>query len=708
MKNLLIFLIIFANYLYCQGINPCSPSPLLHQDFSESGLSSLKNTGYNDLVDNPDLDLGPGGLPKEGAAKILIIYAKFCEDDFDSAPETNNWPSTLNSLPSWATNTISPSILSKYSDPSISGYYKEMSMGKVDLIGSVCPVLFIPSHPMDYYYFSNGRGLNYLTEEALNFAANYVNFADYDIYDPNDLNHNHVLNEPDGRVDFVAICFRNASIAKLENPNSLQNKYQGICSLTGNYRTFGSGAEELTFNGKTISAGTLRSGTFQTGIYDLHTQLPVILHEIGHYYFGLSHSKNCGHFSLMDGNAAGLMNAYERSLLGWINTITLTDNSNVVFSDFLNSNTAYKKLINNTNNDWQCFYFYYIGNSSYYETQWRFSNSGTLVNPGFGVVIIQAFSEWLGYLMSAQGNWDWVKINGVYKYPFEKLQPNPFSGKASKDLVDVETTQGKKIHSDFIGTQKDLWNIGYNEVFDEYSNPSSIVYNNLPKHYFELIGISGGNTVFRTYNSLPQDYCISKPQFTRLSANSNGRVLLNWSANLEPNISFYEISRKEYQFGNTWQTIGTTTNNSFVDNQYEYMGPTFGNIALSYRVTCHSSNIVNHYSIFSDNVNTTGEGLYKSNNNSPGNTCKGFILDQNYPNPFNPSTTINYQIPNNGLVILKVYDILGNEIKTLVNENKPAGRYSVSFNAGYLSSGVYIYKLNAVGFVSSKIMMLIK
>jgi len=92
-----------------------------------------------------------------------------------------------------------------------------------------------------------------------------------------------------------------------------------------------------------------------------------------------------------------------------------------------------------------------------------------------------------------------------------------------------------------------------------------------------------------------------------------------------------------------------------------------------------------------------------------------FILFQNYPNPFNPSTTIKYTIPNVTLsgvegsrVILKIYDVIGNEIATLVNENKPAGNYEVSFDAKNFSSGTYFYKLQAGSFVETKKMLLIK
>lgn len=91
-------------------------------------------------------------------------------------------------------------------------------------------------------------------------------------------------------------------------------------------------------------------------------------------------------------------------------------------------------------------------------------------------------------------------------------------------------------------------------------------------------------------------------------------------------------------------------------------------------------------------------------NTSPEN----FVLQQNYPNPFNPTTKIEYQIADFGFASLKVYDILGNEVATLVNENKAPGIYEVQFNASQLASGVYIYSLRAGGFTQTKKMVLMR
>jgi len=85
-----------------------------------------------------------------------------------------------------------------------------------------------------------------------------------------------------------------------------------------------------------------------------------------------------------------------------------------------------------------------------------------------------------------------------------------------------------------------------------------------------------------------------------------------------------------------------------------------------------------------------------------------FNLQQNYPNPFNPNTLIKYQIPELSFVTLKVYDVLGNEITTLVNEEKSAGSYEVEFDGNQLTSGIYFYQLRADSFVETKKMALMK
>jgi hypothetical protein len=100
----------------------------------------------------------------------------------------------------------------------------------------------------------------------------------------------------------------------------------------------------------------------------------------------------------------------------------------------------------------------------------------------------------------------------------------------------------------------------------------------------------------------------------------------------------------------------------------------------------------------------TVTGIDKNSDEIPYN----FALMQNYPNPFNPSTNLSFVIGNSSFISLKVYDILGNEVATLVNEEKPAGSYEISFDASNLAGGVYFYRLTAGNYSDVKKMMVMK
>lgn len=167
----------------------------------------------------------------------------------------------------------------------------------------------------------------------------------------------------------------------------------------------------------------------------------------------------------------------------------------------------------------------------------------------------------------------------------------------------------------------------------------------------------------------------------------------------------------------TGAVVGTFDNITYTKEQLER----YDN--ASYQVDCGNITSGNYYlrlvtsvqgdaGYFLGNVQNNEEELEKHNYNQinfDGTALPTvYVLSQNFPNPFNPATTINYQLPQTGFITLKVFDILGREVATLVNEQKIQGRYSVNFNASRLASGVYIYQVRVNDFVSSKKMMLVK
>ncbi|WP_337871642.1 zinc-dependent metalloprotease [Ignavibacterium sp.] len=128
------------------------------------------------------------------------------------------------------------------------------------------------------------------------------------------------------------------------------------------------------------------------------------------------------------------------------------------------------------------------------------------------------------------------------------------------------------------------------------------------------------------------------------------------------------------------------------------------NSAFNFIIQNYPDNIISNFALAEIIDNT--EMLSK--NSAVSNIDVSQFSLSNYPNPFNPATTISYSIPTNQKVTIKVYDILGKEVATLVNETKTAGNHQVSFNAGNLSSGIYIYMIQTNNFTASKKMLLIK
>lgn len=143
-------------------------------------------------------------------------------------------------------------------------------------------------------------------------------------------------------------------------------------------------------------------------------------------------------------------------------------------------------------------------------------------------------------------------------------------------------------------------------------------------------------------------------------------------------------------------TFRSTTYQWYInENKYPVLG-------ISY-VEMQTNGIISKYKQIDYNTETPTDI-----NEEPKQIVNEFELSQNFPNPFNPSTIISYSIPQSSFVTLKVYDIIGNEVATLVNQNQQAGKYDIRFDARNLSNGVYMYSIKTDNFTSTKKMILMK
>jgi hypothetical protein len=297
-----------------------------------------------------------------------------------------------------------------------------------------------------------------------------------------------------------------------------------------------------------------------------------------------------------------------------------------------------------------------------------------------------------------------------------------------------------------MGDRWDAWKPDYNEVFSTYSSPSTLKWNNDTSGIFIWFNSSSGYTAnINIYRAT--EYGGNQSLATILAATPPSRPMglkinrtdctnnyiypvLSWNHNMEPDM--LQTPRnilKRYKIYRAFDALNTVPQNyteidditidkdvtpTYIDyNVYsDCNGIGQGDVnRIRYKIKAVDNTA--WASVYSDFVSITSQYLNRGGDDGDGlvfnpETPKQFNLSQNYPNPFNPVTKINFALPKQGFVTLKIYDITGREIQKLVSEVKQAGYYSVDFNGSSLSSGVYFYKIQSGDFISVKRMVLIK
>jgi hypothetical protein len=205
---------------------------------------------------------------------------------------------------------------------------------------------------------------------------------------------------------------------------------------------------------------------------------------------------------------------------------------------------------------------------------------------------------------------------------------------------------------------------------------------------FEGVSTLGQFTIGSTGSPLP----VELVSFSGIVKDQ--KVYLNWSTATEVNNYGFEILRQAQD--DEWDLIGFVEGHGNSNSQKEYN---------------FIDNEINHAGIYYYRLKQIDtDGAYEYSNQIEVNykIPSIFELNQNYPNPFNPSTTISFNLPKSGVVTLRVYNLMGEEIKTLVEGYRETGIYTVNFNADELASGMYLYRLNTNGFTETKKMLLMK
>ncbi|KAB2907203.1 MAG: T9SS type A sorting domain-containing protein [Ignavibacteriales bacterium] len=230
-----------------------------------------------------------------------------------------------------------------------------------------------------------------------------------------------------------------------------------------------------------------------------------------------------------------------------------------------------------------------------------------------------------------------------------------------------------------------------------YTPGSYVAYGNDGNHYNDSInappntavGQVIANAIHYSADHIPvfADFSFDTPLPVELTSFTGVRtktgVRLNWETATEVNNYGFEIERSTEN--GSWVKIafvqGHNTSNS--PKYYQFLDNNAGDTKLFYRLK---------------QIDNDGTFEYSNTIEIAGSLPKGIKLLQNYPNPFNPSTKISYELPDGGYTSLRIFDVLGNEIATLVDSQQPAGSYEVEFRPTGLAAGIYLYRLTRNGF----------
>ncbi len=228
---------------------------------------------------------------------------------------------------------------------------------------------------------------------------------------------------------------------------------------------------------------------------------------------------------------------------------------------------------------------------------------------------------------------------------------------------------------------------------------SEVVYSLTGNQQDIIFAGTGSSGVYKGSDITP----INLESFTAM--NNGNDIILKWRTATETNNSGFEVQRlllnidslyrEDDEPGEDWMNIDFVKGNGTISKPQDYLFQDKNLRGESYRYRLKQ-------------INFDGSFEYSKTITVKVDAPLEFVLYQNYPNPFNPTTTLRYSIPKQSFVSLKVYDILGKEIQTLVNEEKPAGVYELNWKAANLPSGIYIYKLKTGNFISLKKMVLLK
>jgi len=681
-----------------------------------------------DFVASPSTQRGGRYITAQGALNVLFVYVQFPDNDY--APTNPNWPK--GGAPSYSNQTVDQVWSPTPTPGGFTDYFNQMSFSALRITGRSDTIT--TPHTRAWYLQNNWRRPA-IQKEILQELDARIDFSEFDHWRFN--SEYNLTNTPDHVVDMIFMMWRDIA-SDLPNWQQVQSQ---LDLVPGGEASLGYGNQFTVDNGvDTIRMGYSGNGSGVTVIFgrnsglDAWTIWSTARHEFGHWLLGGNeYHTQLGTWGLLSGFGApsGCINSFERERLAWINFNTIDSIStprtitNATLPDFVATGIAYRiKIPGGGTDEW------YLLENHQRTSVFDIPDNNVPTAKGLFVLRQGASTGSTVGVISAQGRFTWTvpyQLPNIYgsnppNLPvFQREGPSRVSGYTKRQNV-LWTWQGVPqpaaaihYHLDYVtgllhqapptiytGDGQDQFDINYNTVFSPASNPSTNIYANANKVGFEITSMANGVCTMNIHINTVEAASPSKPA---LGLNPGdlpcyyGWICLAWGADfwdglpIESDVSWSELQRK---IGTgPWVTVYAGPYRTWSDGSITY-DPN-GSTPVYFRVRVRDTQ--NKWSVWSELFNTKMMDIAWQekafHGNIPDETPSTFELSQNYPNPFNPTTTIKYQLPEDGFVNLKVFNVLGQEVAALVSGGVSAGYHSASFDANGLSSGVYFARLTA-------------
>ncbi len=650
-------------------------------------------------------DVGGLHMTAMGTLRVLVVFASFPDDE----TEHPFWPA--HQPPLFMEQFIDPDTLTgSQNEFNLTNYFHQMSSGQFHLVGDALWLETAHSQ-QEYLNGSYGRANKDILTERVDSA---VDFSAYDHWTKlSDFTHSNV---PDGRVDMIIMVWRS-------------NLFQFLGEASLGYKP------GFIADGKHIEMGfpeflpfPLGSGVTCQYIYsDTPRRVAqTMIHELGHWLLGGPHPYNSDapqgkHMFwgiLCNGlRASSCANAYERERLGWMIVPEIQSDTDISLPDYIRNNAAYKFHPPNG----EPAEFYYIENHQ----RLSLFDDITLNPNDKGMWLLHQEGPYMELdnlkIVPSDGYWKWESgetTTSCFSQAlpvFNRGIPALHTGVSHRDQIPTTLSAVNWMHvyrapsgetscgSFFAGELFDGAFTGKSAaVFSPFSNPDSRTWHNLETSFcIEVVDDSNGVLTVRC-NSAPLDASPVRRYLGTDPGNSStldGSLSLAWGSqwtdgqHIEQDVNWSELERK-IGMDERWSLVYQGPATNWRDEELHY--DTSGIVPVLFRVRVRDTQ--GKYSTWSQTYYSRISETTDVTNPSGWPEATPCILERAYPNPFNPSTTIMFRIRYPGFTTLKVYDVLGKEVATIVSAQLEAGNHRREFSANGLSSGIYYCRLSTQGF----------